>query len=126
MQSDENLPSQKMINYLLTNGEYDSFILLDKDEIIAQGKNMTEETFDPTNHSIVNALRNAGNTHQKINFSGMTILTKTKPCSLCISAVSFSSIRKIFYLEERTETNSILIALETGGNVEDFLNIVKF
>ena len=65
--------------------------------IIAKGHNMTERLGDPTAHAEVTAIRKATKALATHNLSGCEIFTSCEPCPMCLGAIYWAHIDKIFY-----------------------------
>jgi len=59
--------------------------------------NIVLETYDPSAHAEVVAIRQACTLLKTIDLSGHTIYTSCAPCPMCFSAIVWSGIRKIIY-----------------------------
>lgn len=66
-------------------------------EIIAEGCNDSVATFDPTAHGEVVAIRNATRKLGTADLSGHQIYTTCEPCSLCVAAIYWAKLDKMYY-----------------------------
>lgn len=72
-------------------------VIVKDGEIIAEGCNDTVETFDPTGHGEVVAIRNATTKLKTADLSGYEIYTTCEPCSLCVAAIWWAKLDKMYY-----------------------------
>ena len=66
-------------------------------EVIATGVNRVTANNDPTAHAEVSAIRNACQKLGTFKLNGCVIYTSCEPCPMCLSAIYWSGIQKIFY-----------------------------
>ena len=66
-------------------------------EIVAEGCNDSVATFDPTAHGEVVAIRNATRKLKTDDLSGHEIYTTCEPCSLCVAAIYWAKLDKMYY-----------------------------
>jgi tRNA(Arg) A34 adenosine deaminase TadA len=66
-------------------------------EIVAEGCNDSVESFDPTAHGEVVAIRNATKKLGTADLSGHDIYTTCEPCSLCVAAIYWAKLDKMYY-----------------------------
>lgn len=66
-------------------------------EIVAEGCNDSVESFDPTGHGEVVAIRNATRKLKTADLSGHDIYTTCEPCSLCVAAIYWAKLDKMYY-----------------------------
>lgn len=65
--------------------------------IIAQGHNEVLKTNDPTAHAEIVVIRRAATALGKFDLSGCEIHTSCEPCPMCLSAIYWARISKVFY-----------------------------
>lgn len=65
--------------------------------IIAQGSNCVTLNNDPTAHGEVTAIRKACKKLETFDLTGCTIYTSCEPCPMCLSAIYWAHIEKIYY-----------------------------
>ena len=65
--------------------------------IIATGCNRVTADHDPTAHAEVNAIREACKKLGTFNLSGCDIYTSCEPCPMCLSAIYWARIDRIYY-----------------------------
>lgn len=66
-------------------------------EIVGKGSNHVLENNDPTAHAEIVAIRDACKTLQSYDLSGCEIYTSCFPCPMCLSAIIWSNIKKVYY-----------------------------
>lgn len=73
-------------------------VVLDADgRIIAEGRNIREETGDPTGHAEVVALRSAAASIGSWNLEGHTLVVTLEPCVMCAGAVLQARIGRVVF-----------------------------
>lgn len=76
-------------------------------KIIATGVNRVTAEHDPTSHAEVNAIRSACRELNTYNLSGCEIYTSCEPCPMCLGAIYWSHLDKIYYANNRTDAKNI-------------------
>jgi tRNA(Arg) A34 adenosine deaminase TadA len=76
-------------------------------EIIATGTNRVTADNDPTAHAEVNAIRKACQTLKTFDLSGCTIYTSCEPCPMCLAAIYWAHIDKIYYGNNKKDAADI-------------------
>lgn len=66
-------------------------------EIIATGVNRVTAEHDPTAHAEVNAIRAAAKKLGTFDLSGCEIYTSCEPCPMCLGAVYWARLDRMFY-----------------------------
>lgn len=73
-------------------------VVIDKDgEIISVASNTVLVDNDPTAHAEINAIRLACKKLGTHDLSGCTLYATGYPCPMCLSAIMWSNIRKVYY-----------------------------
>ena len=75
--------------------------------IIAKGHNMVAINNDPTQHAEVVAIRAACHYYNNFDLSNCTLYTSCEPCPMCLGAIYWAKIAKIFYCNTRTDAKNI-------------------
>ena len=75
--------------------------------IIAEGSNKVTLDNDPTAHAEIVTIRNACKKLETFNLKGLEIYTSCEPCPMCLSAIYWSHIEKIFYGNSRFDAAKI-------------------
>ena len=82
-------------------------VIVKDDKIIGKGHNTVLKSHDPTAHAEVNAIRNACNTLEDHHLTGAVIYTNFEPCPMCLSALYWANIRKLYYCAGRDVAEKI-------------------
>ena len=73
-------------------------LVIQDDQVIAEGRNQKESLNDPTAHAEVLAIREAVKHHGDWRLTGTTLLTTLEPCPMCLGAIIHARIKTIVYL----------------------------
>ena len=87
-------------------GPFGSVIVKD-DKIIAEGSNKVTYSNDPTAHGEIVAIREACKNLNTFDLSGCEIYTSCEPCPMCLSAIYWSRLDKIYYANTREDAKNI-------------------
>ena len=85
------------INSANTIGGPFASIIVKDNEIIAEGSNKVTSSNDPTAHGEIVAIREACKKLNTFDLSGCEIYTSCEPCPMCLSAIYWSRLDKIYY-----------------------------
>lgn len=94
-------------NLSTLNGGPFGAVIVQNGKIIAEGKNEVLATNDPTAHAEVVAIRNASKILQKFELSDCEIYTSCEPCPMCLSAIYWARLQRIFYGNSRQDAAEI-------------------
>lgn len=72
-------------------------IIVQNGQVIAQGTNRVTPSNDPTAHAEVVAIRAACTALGTFSLQGCTIYTSCEPCPMCLGAIYWARISRIFY-----------------------------
>jgi guanine deaminase len=72
-------------------------VIVKKGRIIARAHNEVIKQKDPTAHAEIVAIRKAAKNLSSFNLSGCEIYSSCEPCPMCISAIHWAKIGKLFY-----------------------------
>lgn len=75
--------------------------------IIAEASNSVTIDHDPTAHAEVNAIRKATSRLHTFDLSGCEIYTSCEPCPMCLGAIYWAHIDKIYYANDRKDAAEI-------------------
>jgi len=75
--------------------------------IIGRGWNQVTTANDPTAHAEVTAIRDACRRMKTFQLSGCELYTSCEPCPMCLSAIYWARIRRVFYANDRQDAASI-------------------
>ena len=87
-------------------GPFGSVVVKDN-KIISEGSNEVTSLNDPTAHAEIVAIRNACQKLRTFNLSGCEIYTTCEPCPMCLSAIYWARIDKIYYANTRDDAKNI-------------------
>ena len=76
-------------------------------EIIATGANRVTSQCDPTAHAEVSAIRAAASKLGTFNLSGCEIYTSCEPCPMCLGAIYWARLDKMYYANNKTDAKNI-------------------
>ena len=76
-------------------------------EIIAEGSNCVTIDCDPTAHAEVTAIRKATKKLGTFDLSGCEIFTSCEPCPMCLGAIYWAHLDKIYYANDRKDAAAI-------------------
>ena len=76
-------------------------------EIIAEGSNKVTINNDPTAHAEVCAIRNACKILKTFELANCVIYTSCEPCPMCLGAIYWTRLSKIFYANDRKDAAEI-------------------
>jgi guanine deaminase len=65
--------------------------------IVGEGHNQVVGTHDPTAHGEVTAIRDACKNMKSFSLEGCEIYTTGQPCPMCLGAILWARIEKIYY-----------------------------
>ena len=72
-------------------------VIVKDDKIIGTGHNMVLEEKDSTAHGEITAIRNAENALDSYDLSGCVLYTTGEPCPMCLYAILWANISKVYY-----------------------------
>ena len=82
-------------------------VIVKDGEIIAGGSNSVTINNDPTAHAEVSTIREACRKLGTFDLTGCTIYTSCEPCPMCLGAIYWAHISKIFYGNTRKDARDI-------------------
>ena len=95
------------INNIKDNGGPFGCVIVHNDKIIAEGVNRVTSNNDPTAHAEIVAIREACKKLNTFNLKGTQLYTSCEPCPMCLSAMYWAHIDKIFYGNSRNDAAKI-------------------
>ncbi len=106
-------------NLKTNNGGPFGAVVVKDNKIIGRGANSVLINNDPTAHAEVIAIRDACKTINSYDLSGCELYTSCYPCPMCLSAIIWSNIKKVYYGNTKEDAASI-------GFRDDFIyNYIK-
>lgn len=76
-------------------------------KIIGEGWNQVTSTNDPSAHAEVVAIREACKNINHFDLTGAEIYTSCEPCPMCLSAIYWARLDKIYYANTRQDAANI-------------------
>jgi guanine deaminase len=89
-------------------------VIVKNGKVIGEGWNKVTSSHDPTAHAEVTAIRNACQTVGDFSLKGCEIYTSCEPCPMCLAAIYWARLEKIYYANTRADAAAI-------GFDDDFL-----
>lgn len=75
--------------------------------VIGEGFNKVTANNDPTAHAEVEAIREACKNIKNFDLSGAEIYTSCEPCPMCLSAIYWARLSKIYYANTKKDAAAI-------------------
>jgi len=82
-------------------------VIIKDGKIVATGVNRVTTSIDPTAHAEVNAIRKAAKKLGTFDLSGCEIYTSCEPCPMCLGAVYWAHLDKMYYGNTKTDAKKI-------------------
>lgn len=82
-------------------------VIVKDGKVISEGYNQVLGTNDPTAHAEITAIRKACEVVGSFDLSGCEIYTSCEPCPMCLSAIYWARLDKIFYANSRDDAAAI-------------------
>ena len=76
-------------------------------QIVARGWNKVTSTNDPTAHAEMVAIRAACRRLKRFHLDDCVLYTSCEPCPMCLSAVYWAHVRRVFYANSRRDARRI-------------------
>lgn len=87
-------------------GPFGAVVVRDN-QIIGEGYNKVTSTQDPTAHAEIVAVREACRTLGSFSLSGCEIYTSCEPCPMCLSAIYWARLERLYFANTRTDAAAI-------------------
>ena len=99
-------------------------VIVKDDKIIAEGSNKVTPTNDPTAHGEIVAIREACKKLNNFSLKGCELYSTCEPCPMCLSAIYWARLDKIYYANTREDARKIdfddsLIYEELQKNIDE-------
>ena len=88
-------------------GPFGAVIASKDGEIIAEASNSVTIDHDPTAHAEVNCIRRATAKLGTFDLAGYDIYTSCEPCPMCLGAIYWAHLDKIYYANDRKDAAAI-------------------
>lgn len=118
-------------NNLKTNsgGPFGACVVKDG-KIIGMASNNVIKNIDPTAHAEIEAIRDACRNINSYDLSGCELYTTCYPCPMCLSAIIWSNIKKVYYGNTTLDASNIgfrdeLIYKYINNKDDDILNLIS-
>jgi tRNA(Arg) A34 adenosine deaminase TadA len=89
------------------NGGPFGAVIVRDGEIVAEGWNEVTSSNDPTAHAEIVAIRRACARIGTFNLSSCDIYTSCEPCPMCLGAIYWARLRRIYYANTRADASQI-------------------
>ena len=89
-----------------TGGPFGAVIVRDG-VIVGEGTNQVTSSNDPTAHAEVVAIRQACEKLETFNLEGCVVYTSCEPCPMCLSAIYWARLDRIFYGNTKADAAAI-------------------
>ena len=88
-------------------------------KIIGKGSNHVLKNNDPTAHAEIMAIREACNKISSYDLTGCELYTSCYPCPMCLSAIIWANIKKVYYGNSKED------AAQIGFRDDDIYNFIN-
>jgi len=82
-------------------------VIVKGNKIVGRGHNRVTSSNDPTAHAEIVAIRDACRRLKTFDLAGCDLYTSCEPCPMCLSAVYWARLRKVFYGNTRKDAARI-------------------
>ncbi|NOZ47113.1 MAG: nucleoside deaminase [Chlorobi bacterium] len=82
-------------------------VIVKNNKIIAKAANKVTKNNDPTAHAEVLAIRAASKKLNNFDLSGCTIYTSCEPCPMCLGAIYWARLDKIYFGNNKSDAKNI-------------------
>ena len=82
-------------------------VIVKDNNIIAEGANKVTPTNDPTAHGEIVAIREACKKMNNFTLNGCELYSSCEPCPMCLSAIYWARITKIYFANTREDAQKI-------------------
>ena len=96
-----------LINVASGNGGPFGAVIVQDGKIVGEGWNQVTACNDPTAHAEVEAIRNACKYISNFDLSGAEIYTSCEPCPMCLAAIYWARISKIYFANTKKDAAQI-------------------
>jgi len=109
-------------------------VVVYQEKIVGRGWNQVTRSFDPTAHAEVMAIRDACRTLFLIDLPASEIYTSCEPCPMCLAAIYWARLDRIFYACTRSDAGRIgfddefiyqQISLETAARAVPMIQLSR-
>ena len=82
-------------------------VIVKGDTVISTGANSVTIDNDPTAHAEMNAIRSACRKEKNFKLDGCVVYSSCEPCPMCLSALYWAGVKKIFYGNTKQDAKDI-------------------
>jgi tRNA(Arg) A34 adenosine deaminase TadA len=82
-------------------------VIVRGEEIVGRGNNKVTSTNDPTAHAEITAIRDACRQLNTFKLDDCEIYTSCEPCPMCLAAIYWARLKKVYYACSRVDAGSI-------------------
>jgi len=82
-------------------------VIAKEGEVVATGVNRVTANNDPTAHAEVSAIREACRKVKNFKLDGCVVYSSCEPCPMCLSALYWAGISKIYYANTKDDAKAI-------------------
>ena len=82
-------------------------VVVKNNKIISEGNNRATINNDPTAHGEIIAIREACRILDNFNLNGCELYSTCEPCPMCLSAIYWARIDKVYYANTRDDAKKI-------------------
>jgi len=99
-------------------------VIVKDNKIISEGFNTVTLHNDPTSHAEIAAIRSACKGLNNFSLKGCDLYTTCEPCPMCLSAIYWARVDKVYYANTRSDAHKIdfsdaLIYEELNKNIKE-------
>ena len=87
-------------------GPFGAVIVFDG-AIVGEGRNAVVESFDPTAHAEIVAIRNAGQRLARFDLAGSVLYSSCEPCPMCLTAAYWARIARVVFANDRRDAAAV-------------------
>ncbi|MDA3780178.1 MAG: nucleoside deaminase [Bacteroidales bacterium] len=95
------------IENIKNNGGPFGAVIVKDELIISKSGNSVTTDNDPTAHAEVNAIRKASKKLGTFDLSGCTIYSSCEPCPMCLGAIYWARLDKLFFANTKIDAKNI-------------------
>lgn len=95
------------INSVSSGGGPFGAVVVKDGKIIAEASNSVTNDNDPTAHAEINAIRKATKVLNSFNLEGCDIYSSCEPCPMCLGAIYWARIDKLYFANTRNDAKNI-------------------
>ena len=82
-------------------------VIVKEEKIVSEGSNKVTSSKDPTAHGEIVAIREACKKINNFSLSGFELYSSCEPCPMCLSAIYWARIDKVYFANTRQDAQKI-------------------